>query len=303
MRPHDDTLLEQLSRIAALHSGRLSLMAVNLRTGATVELSPDAVMPTASVGKVVLLCQALERASLFHLGLQCTVAVRPAHRAGGSGVLKLLPSIEQVPLVEAARLMVDVSDNTATNAIMDWLGGPGRVTSWARRNGFDYTTVHSYIGEGVTQDGTRSVFAESTVRELSDLMVRIAREGATPSTWQHTALDILAGQQLLDLIPRYWVLDVAADLYGRSVRGLECCCKTGFLPGLRAEAGCVRSNGEVVMAYAIVVQGSQSEGLMVDSDSAVVCGLVGAALGMSWLKDVVETRWPSDKLSKLRSQL
>lgn len=300
----DDTVLErQVRHIADIYSGRVSLWAVNLRSGAVVGLAPDAVVPTASVGKVVLLCHALERTSLLRLGLECAVPVLPAHRAGGSGVLKLLPSVDRMPLIEAARLMVDVSDNTATNAILEWVGGPERVTSWARRNGLKHTTVYSYISEAVTQSGTRSVFAESTVHELSDLMVSLAQEGASPGSWQHAALDILSGQQFLDLIPRYWVLDVAADLYGRSVRGPECCCKTGFLPGLRAEAGCVRSNGEAVMAYAIVVQGSQSEGLMVDADSSVVCGLVGAALGTAWLKDVVETKWPSDKLSRLWGQL
>jgi beta-lactamase class A len=299
----DATCEESINRIAAAHSGQLALMAVDLRTGRTVKFAEDAVLPIASVGKVVLLCEALERASLLHLGLETPVPVRPAHRAGGSGVLKLLPSVEQLPLVEAARLMVCVSDNTATNAIIEWMGGPERATSWARRNGLGQTAVHSLISELVSQEGTRAVFAESTVRELSGLMVRLGREGAALGSWQHTALGILASQQFLDLVPRYWVLDVAADLYGRAAVGAECCCKTGFLPGLRAEAGCVRLNGEALLAYAIVVQGDQSEGLGVDADSALVCGLIGAALGVSWLSDVVRTRCPSVKLSAFWGEL
>ena len=57
------------------------------------------------------------------LNLDERVALPPAEeRVGGGGALNLLPSVAALPLLELLRLMVALSDNDATNAVIEHAG-------------------------------------------------------------------------------------------------------------------------------------------------------------------------------------
>jgi beta-lactamase class A len=51
---------------------------------------------------------------------------------GGTGILNQLPSVQSLTLAELARLMIVLSDNLATNALIELLGFEG-VNDWCDR--------------------------------------------------------------------------------------------------------------------------------------------------------------------------
>ncbi|MCH3776229.1 class A beta-lactamase-related serine hydrolase, partial [Campylobacter jejuni] len=62
------------------------------------------------------------------------VLARQADRAGGTGILAQLPSVTTLSLAELARLMIVLSDNVATNALIELLGFD-EINQWSQRAG------------------------------------------------------------------------------------------------------------------------------------------------------------------------
>lgn len=283
-------LPDQIAAVARRYSGPLSVAALDVASGKRVGWGAEKVVPTASVIKVAILCQAYER--LWEMGGDASMPVRIAekHRVGGSGVLKLAQSVDSMAFLDVAQLMIAVSDNTATNALMDWAGGPDAVTDRMRNYGLKNTVVHDYVTPEVARRGVRS-FGESTAGELCMLGERLAglREDGGP--WRAKALDVLALQQDRDLATRYWGLDTAADLFARSSPTvLSVCSKTGFFPRMRSELGVVFVGSSPRMVYALVADESRDSTMGPEAEPAVALGLVGFHLAGEWLAGVEGVR-------------
>lgn len=280
----------RVARLADAFTGRLSVTALEVRTGMRVELNADATVPTASVIKVAVLCQAYEHLTETGLNPTVLIPIPAVHRVGGSGVLKSLISSEALSFEDLATLMVTVSDNTATNVLMQWAGGPDAVTERVRAYGLERTVVHDYVTSAVARRGVEA-FAESTTRELCALGERLAGLTSVQPAWRRPALAILAAQQYRDLVTRYWDLDTTADLFeGESNSPVQVCSKTGFFPGMRAELGVVQVNDEPRMIYAAVADKATDCGMAAEAEPALACGLVGRELAAAWLSDVAGLR-------------
>ncbi|MGO1975037.1 MAG: serine hydrolase [Propionibacteriaceae bacterium] len=78
-------------------------------------------VPAASTIKVAILLSALQSVSAGRVHLEQPVRL-PAERVGGSGVLRLLTETDVVSLRDLLMLMIVVSDNTATNAVIGLVG-------------------------------------------------------------------------------------------------------------------------------------------------------------------------------------
>ena len=78
----------------------------------------------ASTIKVPLVIAALARVEAGHADLTEVLAV-PNERVGGTGVLGSLPSCLSLTLAEVLELCIIVSDNTATNLILDRITAAG----------------------------------------------------------------------------------------------------------------------------------------------------------------------------------
>ncbi|MCD7101105.1 serine hydrolase [Pseudoclavibacter sp. 13-3] len=77
--------------------------------------------------------------------LQTPVTVRPSDIVGGTGTLQggaAATSVRQLPLGELLRLMITVSDNTATNVLIDFVGGLDAVGVGLRALGIADADMH-----------------------------------------------------------------------------------------------------------------------------------------------------------------
>ena len=113
------SLNEKISAATTGFTGTVSIFAKNLDTGATFALRPDDRVRTASTIKLPILCatfKAVEEAKLKWTDL---VTLRNADKVSGSGILGEFSDGVQIPLVDLTHLMIVLSDNTATNLVID----------------------------------------------------------------------------------------------------------------------------------------------------------------------------------------
>ena len=160
----------------------------------------------------------------------------------GSGALSLLTSVTSLPLHEALRLMIALSDNDATNAVLDHAGllESGEVD----RVLADVPTRHTRLRRRMMDPAAvaAGLENETCAQDLVDLLValRVGRFLGPDQTT--TAITILRQQQLVAGLPAYRPADVLVG------------SKTGDLPGLRSDLA-LMERGDRWVAVAVVADG------------------------------------------------
>ena len=97
------------------------------------EHEPDLSQATASIGKLLLLIETARRMATGELTETQLVSRRDAIKVADSGIWQHL-LVDELPISDVATLIASVSDNLATNALLDivaWL----RWSSWRRTFG------------------------------------------------------------------------------------------------------------------------------------------------------------------------
>ena len=89
---------------------------------ARVDLDGGAVYSSASIIKLPILWSFFEQADRGTLDPLTWWALRDGDRVDGTGILRFLQADNHLTLLDLATLMTVVSDNTATNALIDRLG-------------------------------------------------------------------------------------------------------------------------------------------------------------------------------------
>ena len=94
------------------------------------EREPERMFSSASMVKTFVLAAVLEEGG----PLDAEVEVREP--VDGDGVLKLLDLPVRRPMKELLALMIAISDNTATRAVVGAFGGAAQVNAWLEAEGF-----------------------------------------------------------------------------------------------------------------------------------------------------------------------
>ncbi|HEV3051472.1 MAG TPA: serine hydrolase, partial [Longimicrobium sp.] len=135
-------LRRSIEQITRGYQGVVGVSVRNLQTGEGVSIRGDEKFPSASLIKVSVLVALLHEVERGTIRLDDPLTMIARDRVGGSGVLQHLHSGLQLTVEDAARLMIVISDNTATNLLLDKV--PMR-TVWAKMDslGLPQTRIHS----------------------------------------------------------------------------------------------------------------------------------------------------------------
>jgi beta-lactamase class A len=274
MNERRQALETHLDALVAGFSGKLALYAKDLVSGESVARDPDAVVPTASCIKLFILMELMRRVAGGDLKLEQSIPVLANQQVGGSGVLKDLSSGIELPLRDVATLMTVLSDNTATNMLVDLLGRDA-INDMIRAIGLQETTLFNKVDFNAIGDDVRR-FALGTAREFGLALEKIACGTFADPAACRTIVDIMERQQYLDLLPRY----LPYNPYARELKApqpLRIANKTGFYMGVRCDAALLLLPNRTVVAVAFT-RDSQDLTFNPDNENALFLGRVGLAL-------------------------
>lgn len=111
-----------LRQIAAAFDGRMGWHLEDLATGQVHQYRADERFPTASVIKIAVLVELFRQAETGRLSLDDRHRLRGDISTHGSGVLQIAQDEPELTLRDYARLMMGISDNIATDFLMELLG-------------------------------------------------------------------------------------------------------------------------------------------------------------------------------------
>jgi beta-lactamase class A len=280
------TMSEWLSQVDDVFSGQVAVAAHLLPTEESVSWNEHRVQRTASTVKLAVLVEALRRVDDGEIDYseRITLTADPRVICGGSGILKdlgpgLMPTVQDL-----CTLMVVLSDNTATNMLIDLAGGVDAVNSTMQQLGLGSVRLH-IRAEIDLIDGDIKRFAEGTAGDFARLMTAAA-EGRLISRWVSAeTLRIMRRQQYLDQFPRYFRWNPYAEEFGLESDRISVASKTGFFPGVRTDVGLVSLPNRQQIAYAVFTENGSDESHNSENEGSVVVGLIG--------RKIIEHWWPA----------
>ena len=128
-------LNDTLARIERQSACELGVFVRDLQTGEEASLHADALYPMASTFKVPILVAAQQQIAAGAWRLRDRHRLRDEAKAPGSGILPYFAADLQPSLLDLLTLMIIISDNTATDMVLELLGGPAVVEGVMRQLG------------------------------------------------------------------------------------------------------------------------------------------------------------------------
>ena len=224
--------------------GQVFLYAKNLDTGASFGLREDERVRTASTIKLAVMVEAFDRVERGELGWDHPLTLTAASQVGGSGILGEFAPGLRLTLRDAMRVMIVISDNTATNLVIDHLTADA-VNARLDALGFPKTRLmRKVMGGGDSKAGAdpalkRYGLGVSTPREMATLLEKIERGEVVSKEASAEMIQVLKRQQ-----SHFGI--------GRTLRDVEIADKTGALDALRSDVAIVYSkSGRIAMAITI----------------------------------------------------
>jgi beta-lactamase class A len=237
--------------------GSVSLFAKNLDTGNSYELRADAPVPTASTIKLPIMVELFAEAEEGKLDWNQKLELTDQDKVSGSGVLTEFSGADAFPIRDLMHLMIVVSDNTATNLILDRIGG-NAVNQRMAQLGLKQTAVMRKImqpklfpngsasphPEGLTSEGRkpgndRWGFGRSCPRDMVVILEKLYRGHLVSKAASGEMISVLKRQQDLQGV-------------GRDMKDTVVASKSGALDHLRSEAAIVYSpHGPVAMSITV----------------------------------------------------
>ena len=265
-------LRRNLDAIAKAHHGVLGYSVLNLDTGERLSLRGDETFPTASLIKVPILVTLYDLAEKKELSLDDPLTVLKIDHVPGTGVLQFMHPGMTLSVHDAAALMSILSDNTATNLILDKVA-IRRVWQTMEALGLPHTKVHSktYLRmTSVAMDSSvKYGLGVSTPNEMAHLFELLAEGKAVSPAADSSMLDILRN-------------NADGELMQRTVEGVSAPHKTGETDSVRTECALFRLQSRVV-ACGFTKQNTDIR-WVVDNEAQVTLGKVGAAIVAAWPK-------------------
>src|SRR5689334_23749345 len=141
------TLDDQVKPLVGSFKGKVSLFAKNLDTGETYGLNPDERVRTASTIKIAVMIEAFARVAEGKVKWTDEVVLTREKKVSGSGILNELSDGLKLTLRDAVNLMMILSDNTATNLVLDVLTTDA-VNARMESLGFKQIKIMRKVGSG-----------------------------------------------------------------------------------------------------------------------------------------------------------
>ncbi|MEJ5369788.1 MAG: serine hydrolase [Bryobacteraceae bacterium] len=245
-------LREEIRREISSFDGEVFLYARNLGTGAAFGWREDERVRTASTIKLPIMAAVFAHVRAGKARWDELIELREQDKVSGSGILRELSHGVRLPLRDLVHLMIVVSDNTATNLILDRISADAvndfldtlglkqtRSLRKVRGDGTDLKAPSGWSKAGLLEENRRFGLGVSTSREMVELLALLDQGKVVSPEDSREMLAILERQQYKDGI-------------GRKLAAYKVASKSGALDALRSDVGIVTMpHGKVAMAITV----------------------------------------------------
>lgn len=225
----------------AKFKGKVSLFAKNLDTGETYELGADDRVQTASTIKIAVMIEAYARVAEGKAKWTDELILVKEKKVGGSGILPEFADGLRLTFRDGVNLMMILSDNTATNLVIDVLTTDA-VNARMELLGLKETRLMRRVfgggesTEGKKEESKRFGLGRTTPREMVTIMEKLERG---------EVINAAASKEMLELMKR----EQGTNGIWREQWRLPKATKSGALDALRSNVGIIyHPRGRIAMA-------------------------------------------------------
>jgi beta-lactamase class A len=177
------------TRILALQSDysdlKTGMFFVDLQTGNYLDFNGDGLFPAASIIKLPILIAFFQDVDAGKINPNEILTMRADLVASGSGDMQDLPVGSRFSALETVTKMITISDNTATNMILDRIGGINVINQRMQSWGLEDTQMHNILPD---LSGTNV----TTARDLVYLLGLVNQGKLVSAQSRAQVLDILS---------------------------------------------------------------------------------------------------------------
>jgi len=267
-------LAERLTPIIQAHKGKVAVAVKHLDTGEEFYFHADDPMPTASLIKTAVMVETYRQAAEKQVDLDAMLTLRAEDRVPGSGILTQLSPGLALSLRDAVRLMMALSDNTATNLVLDKIGLPATAETMEKL-GYPHTKIHSKVFKRDT-----SVFPErskqfglgsTTAREAVRLVESIQRKQVVSPEACEAMLGHLRACQDPNKFPRFLP------------EGVRVAFKSGSVDDCRTAAGILYTSSGPV-ALCVLTNDNEDQRWVPDNAGDRLCAEIARETALHFTK-------------------
>ncbi|MBC7791719.1 MAG: serine hydrolase [Anaerolineae bacterium] len=267
----DTALLHRtLDSLAAVHHGVVGYAVHNIDTGERLELRGDETFPTASLIKVPVLVTVFDLVQKGQLSLDDQLTVLKIDLVPGSGILQFLHPGMIITVRDAAWLMTTISDNTATNLLLDRII-IRRVWEKMEALGLPHTKIHS-----------KSFLRSSSVAMDSSVKYGL---GVTTPNEMARLFGLLADGKAVGDAPDSVMIDFLehntdGELLQRFTAGARAAHKTGATDAVRTECSLWFLPARVIACA--MTKDNVDQRWVIDNEAQVTLARMGKSIVEAW---------------------
>ncbi len=167
--------------------GEYSLYFKDLDSKENLFVDIDRVFLSASIIKIPIIIEVFRQAELGMLKLNNPAEIAPGMRVGGSGIIQELSDNTQLSIRDLAVLMITLSDNTATNVLID-LTGIENINTTIQELGLKNTILERKMMDYRARKEGKDNY--TTARDMGELLEKI-HSGKIPGLSRSSTEEIL----------------------------------------------------------------------------------------------------------------
>ena len=268
-RPLDHLRRDLEARIAR-HRGVLGLAIIDLRSGDTLTVRGHERFPTASVIKLPILVEVFQQMRHGRLRWDDPIVMTDGDRVGGSGIIQHFRPPHTLTVGDAATLMISISDNTATNLLIDKIGIRA-VNARMDTLGLPATELYAKVFLRArtsidTAGSARWGLGVTTPFEMATILARLQKGELVSDTASRRMIELLRLQQVRDRIPRLLPT------------GTTVAHKTGEVDDSRNDCGIVYAQQQPAYVFCAFTRENVDRRWVLDNEAAVLIAELSRAV-------------------------
>ena len=196
---------KEIEKIISQVEGSVCINFYDLNKNNVFSINGDKKVLSASMIKLLILVELMKKISENKFSLSDTIMMANFMKTGGDGVLKELNAGHHFTLKELATLMIVVSDNQATNILIDFLGMEN-----INQLGKELRLKKTFLGRKMMDIEARKKGYDNytCADDISSLLKLIYQEKLINEEASQLMLDILLRQQQGERLQRYLPSDI-----------------------------------------------------------------------------------------------